>query len=77
MIWVVVARPRSAAIKAASNSSSVVGGQLGRRGDDALDFVGQFAVRFAEALFEFLKQTHGSTMDCGCWNGVTGGSVRD
>ena len=30
-------------------------GELWRGGDDALDFVGQFAVRFAQPLFEFLK----------------------
>jgi hypothetical protein len=34
------------------------GGQFGRGGEDAFDFVGQLVVRFEQALFELLKQTH-------------------
>ena len=37
-----MAAPKSAAIKAAFQLLEPAGGQLGRGGDDALDFVGQF-----------------------------------
>ena len=61
-----MARPRSAAIKRGFQLLQRGGGQFGRGGDDALDFVGQFAVRFEQALFEFLKQTH--DWNCGLFD---------